>query len=274
MRPAELGLSARESAKVYPTNGTEREAPLARRPRTPGARKRPKRPPGAPSPHAARDSAPADRPPIAASFLTSAPSLREAPPESGREVAFAGRSNAGKSSALNRLVGQRSLARTSRTPGRTQLLNFFEVTEPGAVDARLVDLPGYGYAKTDHATRDAWQEHVEGYLAGRQTLVGLVLLMDIRHPFQTFDEHVLDWARASALPLLLLLNKADKLGHGAAMTALREGRSRVDDLPNVRVELFSALRGQGSDAVLAVLREWLALPEPGAKQAPEPDQTP
>jgi GTP-binding protein len=232
---------------------------VARRPATPGARKRTKRSPDAPYPYGRRAPAAEETARIAARFLTSAPSLHEAPPETGREVAFAGRSNAGKSSALNRLVGQRALARVSRTPGRTQLLNFFEVAEAGETDARLVDLPGYGYAKADLATRDAWQDQVEGYLAGRQTLVGVVLLMDVRHPFQEFDRLVLDWARASALPLLLLLNKADKLGHGAATEALRDAREAVADVPNARIELFSALRGQGADTVVAVLRDWLAL---------------
>lgn len=236
---------------------------MARRPRPPGARRRPKGAAAGPPPEHARSRQAPELPPLIAEFETSAPDLRRAPPDSGREVAFAGRSNAGKSSVLNRIAGQRSLARTSGTPGRTQLLNFFRVGE----DARLVDLPGYGYAKADQSTRRAWQAHVEAYLENRQTLVGVVLVMDIRHPFQEFDERMIAWARMSALPLLILLNKADKLGHGAGVRALREAETRVADLPNVRPLLFSALRGQGTDQVLTILREWLCLddgppPEP------------
>lgn len=236
---------------------------MARRPRTPGARRRPRGAAAGPPPDHARSRQAPELPPLAAEFATSAPDLLRAPPDSGREVAFAGRSNAGKSSVLNRIAGQRSLARTSGTPGRTQLLNFFRVGE----DARLVDLPGYGYAKTDQATRRAWQAHVEAYLENRQTLVGVVLVMDIRHPFQEFDERMITWARMSALPLLILLNKADKLGHGAGVRALRDAEARVAELPNVRPLLFSALRGEGTDPVLTILREWLCLDE-GAPSAP------
>ena len=113
-----------------------------------------------------------------ARFLKSAQNVEQCPPDAGFEVAFAGRSNAGKSSAINRLTGQRTLARTSKTPGRTQLLNFFELDE----ERRLVDLPGYGYAKVDKNTRQQWQRDLDDYLARRQSLTGLVLLMDIRHP--------------------------------------------------------------------------------------------
>ena len=225
---------------------------MARRPRPPGARRKPKGAAAGPPPAHARSLQASQLAPLVAEFETSAPDLWRAPPDSGREVAFAGRSNAGKSSVLNRIAGQRSLARTSGTPGRTQLLNFFRVGE----NARLVDLPGYGYAKTDQATRRTWQARVEAYLANRQTLVGVVLVMDIRHPFQEFDERMITWARMSALPLLILLNKADKLGHGARVRALREAEARVADLPNVQPLLFSAMRGQGTDQVLTILREW------------------
>ncbi|HSG88251.1 MAG TPA: ribosome biogenesis GTP-binding protein YihA/YsxC [Pseudomonadales bacterium] len=244
---------------------------MSRRPTTPGARKRPRRSAREPSPIYGRRQRPVEVQPLIAAFETSAPDIRRAPQDQGREVAFAGRSNAGKSSVLNRVAGQRSLARTSGTPGRTQLLNFFLVDppadedpeDPAAVPRRLVDLPGYGYARTDHATRRAWQAHVEEYLAARQTLVGVVLVMDIRHPFQEFDEHMVAWARESSLPLLILINKADKLGQGAIGLALREAQAHVADLPNVQVVAFSALRGQGAAEVLAILRAWLCLPAVG-----------
>ncbi len=184
-------------------------------------------------------------------------------------MAFAGRSNAGKSSVLNRLTAQRSLARTSKTPGRTQLLNFFRITP----DACLVDLPGYGYAKTDRRTRDAWQNQVEGYLASRRSLAGVVLVMDIRHPFQPFDEQMIAWARAADMPLLVLLNKADKLGFGAASAALQQARRHLADMPQTLVILFSALRGQGSEEALTLLRSWLDLntvSERGEGGAPVP----
>ncbi len=168
-------------------------------------------------------------------------------------MALAGRSNAGKSSTLNRLANQRGLARTSRTPGRTQLLNFFRL----ASGARLVDLPGYGYARAGKATREAWQEEVEGYLASRTTLAGLVLVMDIRHPFQPFDEQMLAWSRAAEMPTLVLLNKADKLGFGAASGALQKARHHLADHPQAEAVLFSAMRGQGTDLVLTRLRAWL-----------------
>lgn len=274
---------------------------MARRPHTPGARKRPRGTPRTPPPSYGRrapEPDATDAPRLVASFETSAPDIARAPPDRGREVAFAGRSNAGKSSVLNRLAGQRGLARTSGTPGRTQLLNFFRIRgpeEPQDADGagsdseragdgpdeelprRLVDLPGYGYAKTNLQTRNAWQANVEEYLAARQTLVGVVLVMDIRHPFQPFDEHMVAWARASALPLLILLNKADKLGHGAAGGALAAARAHLVELPNVHVMLFSALRGAGAAEALALLREWLCLPPPdaGAREpGREPDQEP
>jgi GTP-binding protein len=194
---------------------------------------------------------------LPADFELGAPSLAHAPPDSGREVAFAGRSNAGKSSVLNRLTGQRALARTSRTPGRTQHLNFFRVDDA----ARLVDLPGYGYARADLETRDAWQVHVEAYLSARQALVGVVLVMDVRHPFQPFDEQLIAWAGSSAIPLLVLLNKADKLGHGARADTLRSATERLRDTPTAEAILFSALRGMGAETALRRVRQWLCLPE-------------
>ena len=144
----------------------------------------------------------------AAEFLTSASRLSQCPPDTGREVAFAGRSNAGKSSAINRLTGNKKLARTSKTPGRTQLINFFTLAE----ECYLVDLPGYGYAKVPPEVKLKWQRELERYLQDRQSLRGLVLLMDVRHPLQEFDRLMLNWAHASHMPVHLLLTKADKIG--------------------------------------------------------------
>ena len=140
-------------------------------------------------------------------FLTSAPNIRAIPADEGIEIAFAGRSNAGKSTALNALTNQKNLARTSKTPGRTQLINLFEV-ENGC---KLVDLPGYGYAAVPEQMKIQWQKSLGEYLQHRQCLAGLVVLMDIRHPLKDLDQQMIDWAVSAELPVLLLLTKADKL---------------------------------------------------------------
>ena len=191
-----------------------------------------------------------------AAFLISAAKVDQCPPDEGLEVAFAGRSNAGKSSALNTLT-HASLARTSKTPGRTQLLNFFALDE----QRRLVDLPGYGYAKVPIPLKQHWQRHLEAYLGSRASLAGLILLMDIRHPLTEFDRMMLDWSQASGMPLHILLTKADKLAFGAARNALlkvqkdvREGWGEA-----VGVQLFSAPKRQGVDEALGVLARWLEL---------------
>ena len=241
---------------------------MARRPPTPNARRRAKRDPAAPYPYARKSDAAEGFDPrlrVQAEFILSAPTLADTPPDTGREVAFAGRSNAGKSSVLNRLTGQKSLARTGRTPGRTQALNFFRAGE----ERFLVDLPGYGYAKTDRQLQADWQAHVEAYLAQRQALVGVVLVMDIRHPFQTFDRQLLRWAGQAALPVLVLLNKADKLGHEAQLEVARAAEAETAAYPTVTPVLFSALRGQGAVPVLRALREWLNLPLPDDAPAPK-----
>jgi len=196
---------------------------------------------------------------LAARFLRSARRLEDCPPDDGAEVAFAGRSNAGKSSVLNRLTGRRGLARTSKTPGRTQLLNFFEV----AAERRLVDLPGYGYARAAKATRADWQRHVERYLRERAALRGLVLVMDIRHPFRDTDAQLLEWARRAQMPALVLLNKADKLGRGATARAATEARRRLEGHLAAAIP-FSAQQGQGAAEALEVIRGWLEL---GAEDA-------
>ena len=148
-----------------------------------------------------------------AKFALSAAKVEQCPEDQGYEVAFAGRSNAGKSSALNTLT-HASLARTSKTPGRTQLLNFFSLDD----ERRLVDLPGYGYAKVPIPLKQHWQKHLEAYLGGRECLRGVILLMDVRHPMTDFDKMMLDWAKASGMPMHILLTKADKLTHGAGKT--------------------------------------------------------
>jgi GTP-binding protein len=189
---------------------------------------------------------------IVAHFLTSAPTLNECPEPGVPEVAIAGRSNSGKSSVLNQLTRNRQLARTSKTPGRTQLLNYFETSLGG----RLVDLPGYGYARVAKSQKHLWEDNVEQYLARREDLVAIVLVMDIRHLFEPFDVMMIDWARHTKLPMHVLLNKADKLRHGASTTALRAAKQRLA-APQFSLQLFSALTGLGRDEAIDKLSVWL-----------------
>lgn len=190
-------------------------------------------------------------------FFKSAPTLAECPTEAGDEVAFAGRSNAGKSSAINTLTGQKRLARTSKTPGRTQLINFFTLAE----GQYLVDLPGYGYAKVSQAVKAEWQKHLQSYLEKREHLRALVLVMDIRHPLQEFDRSMLGFAEAAGLPVHLLLTKADKLSRGAAGNTLQAVRKAVkDSSAPVTVQLFSSLNNTGVDELAAQLDTWLPPP--------------
>lgn len=172
-------------------------------------------------------------------FLISAPTLNHCPSECGPEIGFCGRSNAGKSSALNTLTGQKSLARVSKTPGRTQLINFFEVPESGGF---LVDLPGYGFAKVPEAIKKQWQQHLGEFLAERRTLTGLVLLMDVRHPMTAMDQQMLSFADYREMDTLLLLTKSDKLSRNQA------ARSRLSvqkDRPHSLVLNFSSLDKTG-----------------------------
>ena len=188
-----------------------------------------------------------------AKFINSAPKLKDAPPDQGMEIAFAGRSNAGKSSAINTLVQQNALARVSKTPGRTQLLNFFEID----TERKLVDLPGYGYAKVPEAIKKDWRQMMETYLNDRQALCGIVLVMDIRHPLTEFDWQMVEWCEHRKLPLHILLTKSDKLKFGAAKTTLLQVQrelSRVEIV--VSLQLFSALNKVGIDDVHQVLDEW------------------
>ncbi|CEP33831.1 MULTISPECIES: ribosome biogenesis GTP-binding protein YihA/YsxC [Halomonadaceae] len=194
-----------------------------------------------------------------ASFLISAPTLALCPDDTGAEVAFAGRSNAGKSSAINALTQQNALARTSRTPGRTQLINFFSVMNDEA--RRLVDLPGYGYAKVPEAVKLEWQKHLAEYLRNRFSLRGLVLLMDVRHPLTEFDQMMLDYADQRGMPVHILLTKADKLKKGPASAALQTVRSRLKEWEDlVSVQLFSSLKRDGVDTLSQKLNQWLYTP--------------
>lgn len=190
-----------------------------------------------------------------ARFLLSVPDPRQAPPDTGFEVAFAGRSNAGKSSALNALTGRKSLARTSKTPGRTQHLVFFELDG----ERRLVDLPGYGYARVPERVRAKWGRAMEAYLSGRQSLRGLILLMDVRHPLTEFDHQMLRWCAHARMPVHILLTKADKLRRGPAKSTLLQVRDRLAGQDNVSVQLFSALKGTGVEQAREVLDRWLGL---------------
>ncbi|EHJ94378.1 ribosome biogenesis GTP-binding protein YihA/YsxC [Vreelandella boliviensis] len=194
-----------------------------------------------------------------ASFLISAPTLALCPDDTGAEVAFAGRSNAGKSSAINALTQQNALARTSRTPGRTQLINFFSVMNDEA--RRLVDLPGYGYAKVPEAVKLEWQKHLAEYLRNRFSLRGLVLLMDVRHPLTEFDQMMLDYADQRGMPVHILLTKADKLKKGPASAALQKVRSQLKEWEDlVSVQLFSSLKRDGVDTLSQKLNQWLYTP--------------
>lgn len=190
-----------------------------------------------------------------AEYITSAPTLAACPPDQGVEVAFAGRSNAGKSSAINTLTENKRMAKTSKTPGRTQLINFFGLSE----QQRLVDLPGYGFAKVPIAVKLNWQRHLEDYLRNRQSLRGLILLMDCRHPLQEFDQTMLSWAQTSAMPVHILLTKADKLKKGPANSTLLAVRKELEDCTTpVTVQLFSSLKRTGLDPLRSTLNQWLA----------------
>ncbi|WMC10597.1 ribosome biogenesis GTP-binding protein YihA/YsxC [Oceanimonas pelagia] len=190
----------------------------------------------------------------AARFITSAPNIRQMPADTGVEIAFAGRSNAGKSSALNTITQHKSLARTSKTPGRTQLINVFELSE----GKRLIDLPGYGYARVPEEMKLKWQEALSEYLQQRDSLKGLVVLMDIRHPLKDIDQQLLQWASDCELPVLALLTKCDKLKSGARKAEVLRVREAVAMFGgNIRVEAFSSLKGLGVDQAKDVLSEWL-----------------
>ena len=190
-----------------------------------------------------------------AHFITSAPSLKQCPDDTGVEVAFAGRSNAGKSSALNTLAQQNKLARTSKTPGRTQLINFFEI-EPGI---RIVDLPGYGFAKVPERMKREWQKNMSEYLEDRRSLKALVLVMDIRHPLTEFDIMMCDWALDVQMPVHILLTKSDKLKRGPAQSTrlkVKKTMERMGDL--LTVQTFSSLKKEGTDQLQKQISAFLS----------------
>lgn len=194
-----------------------------------------------------------------AQFLISAAKVEQCPPDEGLEVAFVGRSNSGKSSAINTLT-RASLARTSKTPGRTQLINFFSLDE----QRRLVDLPGYGYAKVPIPLKQHWQKHLEAYLSQRNSLTGVVLMMDIRHPFTPFDRMMLDWAKETGMPVHVLLTKCDKLTPSAGRASLHKTRKQLHDEWGeiASIQLFSATKRLGTDEAYEQLAAWLQLIEP------------
>jgi GTP-binding protein len=196
-----------------------------------------------------------------AQFLISALHLKDAPPDEGYEIAFAGRSNAGKSSAINAITNQNSLARTSKTPGRTQLLNFFTLDE----SHRLVDLPGYGYAKVPEAVQKNWGKAMETYLEMRHSLRGVFLLMDIRHPLTDFDRQMIEWCGHCNLQLHIALTKSDKLSRGAAKGAqlkVQSALKREAGIAEISLQLFSAPHKLGIDEAHALLDRWMGLDVP------------
>ena len=193
----------------------------------------------------------------AARYLVSAHRYAQLGPDHGLEVAFAGRSNAGKSSAINTLTGQKSLARTSKTPGRTQQIVLFEI-DP---ERRMADLPGYGFARVPAALREHWRKLMQQYFDRRQCLRGVVLVMDVRHPLRPFDEQMLDWCTASGIPCHVLLTKADKLKRGPARSTLLAVRKALP--PGASAQLFSAQNRAGLDELIVRLDEWYGLTADG-----------
>ena len=194
-----------------------------------------------------------------AQYLLSAHTPRQLPAEGGREVAFAGRSNAGKSSALNAICQQNALARVSKTPGRTQQLVYFDL--PPYADIHLVDLPGYGYAKVPKEMQEHWQAFLADYFETRRALAGLVVVMDIRHPLREYDQQMLGYAVRRGIPAHVLLTKADKLSRGAAGSVLLQVRRDLAAMfgDTVSVQAFSGESKQGVEEARAVLDRWLEL---------------
>ncbi|HEC28416.1 MAG TPA: YihA family ribosome biogenesis GTP-binding protein [Gammaproteobacteria bacterium] len=193
-----------------------------------------------------------------ACFMLSVPSLRQAPADEGLEVAFAGRSNAGKSSAINTITNIKSLARTSKTPGRTQQLVFFSLDD----EHRLVDLPGYGFARVSESVKKKWQQYMTEYLVKRASLQGLIIVMDCRHPLTAYDLDTIDLCRHARLKIHILLTKSDKLTRGAANNTLNAVAGELESLGiEASLQLFSSLKKQGVDDAHEVLDEWLHYPQ-------------
>ncbi|RTE86657.1 MULTISPECIES: ribosome biogenesis GTP-binding protein YihA/YsxC [Gammaproteobacteria] len=190
-----------------------------------------------------------------ARFLTSAPNIKFLPDDEGMEIAFAGRSNAGKSSAINALTKQKNLARTSKTPGRTQQINVFSLDETN----RLIDLPGYGFAKVPIAMKEAWQKSLSEYLQARKCLKGLVVLMDIRHPLKEVDQNLIFWAVESNIPVLAVLTKADKLKSGAKKQTLMKVQEALPAFGgDVSVMCLSTLKKTGLQELEDILMGWFS----------------
>ena len=190
-----------------------------------------------------------------AHYTISATQLSELPVDSGIEVAFAGRSNSGKSSAINTITEQKSLARISKTPGRTQMINFFNIDEANS----RVDLPGYGYAKVPEKMKIRWQQTLGKYLETRQALKGLMLMMDIRHPLKEFDLQMIKWANKAELAVHILLTKSDKLRSGAAKTSLLHVNNELKKQQlSASVQLFSSLNQQGKQQAVEQLDRWFS----------------
>jgi GTP-binding protein len=188
-----------------------------------------------------------------ATFLLSAAKLSQLPPDRGIEVAFVGRSNAGKSSVLNQLTNNSKLARVSKTPGRTQQINIFVLD----ANRRLIDLPGYGFAKVPEAIKIQWQKTLDAYLSTRECLRGLILVMDIRHPLMEIDRNLLDWASAGGLAVHILLNKADKLSNNAIKNTLMKVNTYIEPFPTiVTCQPFSALKKTGIKELREVVDGW------------------
>jgi GTP-binding protein len=198
-----------------------------------------------------------------ARYVISAHNLKQLPEDAGLEVAFAGRSNAGKSSAINALTDQKSLARTSKTPGRTQQIVIFDIDE----QRRIADLPGYGYAKVPQRLRAHWRHVMQIYFNRRRSLQGVILVMDIRHPLRPFDEQMLNWCENTSVPCHVLLTKADKLKRGPAQATLLKVRK---SLPfGATAQVFSASRRAGLDELITVLNGWYAIEEPANRARSE-----
>jgi len=197
-----------------------------------------------------------------ARFLSSAAAVTDFPSETVPELAFAGRSNVGKSSALNALAGRKRLAFASKTPGRTQMINFFALGKAG----RLADLPGYGYASVPQAQRASWDDLIGGYLMGRRSLVGVVILMDVRRPLTDNDRNFLEWLRPAPAARLVLLSKADKLSRAEqAKTLVRTRRALDAAALTSQVVLFSSRSGAGVEETRALLEDWLRNKKPPEK---------
>lgn len=188
-------------------------------------------------------------------FLLGAAGADQFPTDNKVEIAFAGRSNVGKSSAINAIANRRKLARTSKTPGRTQEINFFSLGD----HARLVDLPGYGFAQVPLAVKKKWQKTIHQYLAERENLIILVLLMDIRHPLTPLDQQMIEWASKSELPTQVLLTKADKFKQGKINSALLQTEKKLKKIPgNFAVEAFSSLNYLNVEKVREQMSSWVA----------------